>query len=254
MTHQTDPELLTTVLQLLTNQGTEGLAEGIRLLVNEAMRQERSQVIQAQPYERFDTRQAHFIGFKPKTMLTRLGPVTFSVPQVRGGIEFFPSAHQGIAAARRAVFPSIPRQHCQFHLQQNTQAYVPRLDQRSDVATSIRAIFNCSDRASAQLRLKETVAAYAQSAPKLAAWMGKNIPEGFSAFTFPTAHQRRLRTSNPIERVNKEQKRRTRVAGIFPNEASPLRLVSALLVETSDQWEIERIHLILQTNAQPSQS
>jgi transposase-like protein len=392
MTHQTDLELLNTVLQLLTDQGTNGLAEGIRLLVNEAMRQERSQVLQAQPYQRVETRQGHANGFKPKTLATRLGPVTFSIPQVRGDLDFYPSAldkgirseqalklalaemyvqggstrkvsaiveelcghsvsstqvsqcaakldaeleswrnrplescayvyldaryekvrqggqvvdcailialgirpdgkrsilgvsvalseaeahwrqflsslqqrglhaplliisddHQGIAAARKAVFPAVPWQRCQFHLQQNAQAYVPRLDQRAQVASSIRAIFNCGDRASAQLRLKETVAAYAQNAPKLASWMEKNIPEGFSVFAFPAAHQRRLRTSNPLERVNMEIKRRTRVAGIFPNEASLLRLVSALLVETSDQWEIEKIYLNMQTNTQPS--
>jgi putative transposase len=82
--------------------------------------------------------------------------------------------------------------------------------------------------------------------------MESNIPQGFTVFGFPAAHQRRLRTSNPIERVNIELKRRTRVAGIFPNEASLLRLVSALLIEISDQWETEKIYLNMQPNTQPS--
>ena len=73
-TRRTDPELLNTVLQLLTDQGaTGGLAEGIRLLVDEAMRQERSQALQAQPYQRTKPRQGHANGFKPKTLATRVG-------------------------------------------------------------------------------------------------------------------------------------------------------------------------------------
>jgi hypothetical protein len=80
------------------------------------------------------------------------------------------------------------------------------------------------------------VASYAESAPKLAAWMEKNIPQGLAIFALPPAQQRRRRTTNALERVNRELKRRTRVAGLFPNEASLLRLVSALLAEHSDEW------------------
>ena len=92
-THRTDPELLNTVLQLLTDHGaTNGFAEGLRLLVDEAMRQERSQALQAQPYQRTKTRQGHANGFKPKTLNTRLGPIQFRVPQVRGALDLYPSA------------------------------------------------------------------------------------------------------------------------------------------------------------------
>lgn len=80
------------VLQLLTDQGHDGFAEGLRLLVNEAMRVERQHVLQAQPYERTDTRKGYANGFKPKTLASRLGPITFRVPQVRGETAFYPSA------------------------------------------------------------------------------------------------------------------------------------------------------------------
>ena len=73
--------------------------------------------------------------------------------------------------------------------------------------------------------------------------MEENLPQGLAIFAFPAPHQRRLRTSNPLERFNRELKRRTRVAGMFPNEASLLRLVSALLAETSDEWESGKIYL-----------
>ncbi|CAN5470349.1 IS256 family transposase [soil metagenome] len=383
MTHQIDSDLLTTVLQLLTTEGSSGFAEGLRLLVNEAMVQERSAVLQARPYERCEARLGRSNGFKPKTLATRIGPIAFRVPQVRDGVDFYPSAlekglrseqalmlalaemyvqgvstrkvtkiveelcghsvsssqvsacaarldgelqswrerplgacpylildaryekvrqggqlldcavliaigigldgkrsilgvsvalseaeahwrtflsslqsrglhglsfivsdaHAGLGAARAAVFPSVPWQRCQFHLQQNAQAYVPRLDLRAKVASDIRSIFLCPDLPSASARLKDLVAAYTPSAPKLALWMEDNLPQGFAVFSLPVSHQRRLRTSNPLERVNQEIKRRTRVASLFPNEASLLRLVSALLCEISEDWLTGKTYL-----------
>src|SRR5690606_36202972 len=92
MTHPNNPDLLNTVLQVLTTQGTPGLAEGLRLLLNEAMRQERSAVLQAQPYERSEERLGHANGFKPKPLATRVGQIDLRVPQVRNVVDFYPSA------------------------------------------------------------------------------------------------------------------------------------------------------------------
>ncbi len=80
-------------------------------------------------------------------------------------------------------------------------------------------------------------------ASKLALWMEYNLPQGFAVFSLPESHQKRLRTSNSIERVNQEIKRRTRVASRFPIEASFLRLVSALLTEISDEWITQKTYL-----------
>ncbi len=360
-------------------------------LVDEAMRRERSAVLQAEPYERTDSRKGLANGFKPKTLATRIGLITFQVPQVRSGVDFYPSSlekgirseqalklalaemyvqgvstrkvatvveelcgssvsstqvskcaakldaelqtwrnrplasfpylvldaryekvrhagclvdcailialgvdeagkrtilgvsvalseaeahwrqflsslqqrglhgvsyivsddHMGLGAARAAVFPSVPWQRCQFHLQQNAQAYVPRLELRAQVAEDIRTIFNSPDRPCAQARLKTIVAKHATKAPKLAAWMEENLPQAFTVFSLPTPHQRKLRTSNALERVNQEIKRRTRVASLFPNEASVLRLVTALLVEISEQWETGKIYLNIKSLNQP---
>jgi transposase-like protein len=161
--------------------------------------------------------------------------------------------HHGLKAARKAVFPAVLWQRCQFHLQQNAQAYVPKLDQRTEVAEAIRSIFTSPSRAAAEQRLKEVVAGYAKSCPKLASWMEENLPDGFSVFSLPLAHRKRLRTSNAIERINQELKRRTRVASLFPNEASLLRLVTALLAEFSEEWETAKIYLNMENHtAQPT--
>ena len=134
----------------------------------------------------------------------------------------------------------------------NAQAYVPRLDQRAEVARAIRSVFDSPTRPAADLRLKEVVALYAQGTPKLAAWMEENLPEGLTVLALPPAHQKRMRTSNALERVNQEIKRRTRVARLFPNEASLLRLVTALLAETSQEWESGKIYLNMEIQNPPS--
>ena len=392
MTHQNDSELLNTILQQLNDTGLGGLLDGFRILLNEAMLRERSQALGAQPYERTDSRQGYANGFKPKTVHTRMGQLNLDIPQVRGPVDFYPSAlekglrseqalklalaemyvqgvstrrvaaiveelcghsvssthvsqcaakldtlletwrnaplsqvpyvildaryekvrqdgqvldcavliasgvepsgkrrilgvsvalseaevhwrefltrlqerglcgvsyfvsddHAGLKAARRAVFPSVPWQRCQFHLQQNAQAYVPKLDQRSKVAAQIRSVFNSADHPAAVQRIKEVVKEHLKTTPKLAQWMEENLPEGLTVFTLPAEHQRRMRTTNSLERVNQELKRRTRVAGIFPNEASLLRLISARLMEISEEWETGKIYLNMQSQNPPT--
>jgi transposase-like protein len=152
-------------------------------------------------------------------------------------------AHAGLKAALKAVFPSVPWQRCQFHLQQNAQAYVTKMSRKREVADSIRAIFNAENAAEAERLLKQTATKYEKDMPQLAAWMLDNIPQGLSVFQFPAEHRRRIRTSNIAERVNQEIRRRTRVARIFPNTASCERLVSAILMETSEQWVSGKIYL-----------
>ena len=109
---------------------------------------------------------------------------------------------------------------------------------RLEVAAEIRSIFNAPDRTTAEELLQAAIQKYAVSAPRLSAWLEDNLSEGFSVFDFPLEHRRMIRTTNSLERINKEVRRRTRVVGVFPNEASCLRLVSALLMEMSEEWQI----------------
>jgi putative transposase len=155
--------------------------------------------------------------------------------------------HAGLGAARRAVFGGIPWQRCQFHLQRNASAYVPRREMVSTVAEDIRTIFNAPNRATAEAYLAEVVKKYEQTASRLADWLEKNIPQGLTVFDFPSAHRRRIRTTNGLERVSREIRRRTQVVSIFPNEASCLRLISAILMENDEAWQTGRRYLSFET-------
>jgi putative transposase len=158
-------------------------------------------------------------------------------------------AHEGLKAARIAVFGGVPWQRCQFHLQQNAGAHVTRQDMRRDVAEDLRTVFNAPDRYTAEAYLKNIIQKYAQVAPALADWLEKNIPEGLTVFSFPASQRRRLRTSNGLERLSREIKRRTRVVSIFPNEAACLRLISAILMEINEERQVDdRIYLSIETN------
>jgi len=151
--------------------------------------------------------------------------------------------HAGLKAARQAVMPGVPWQRCQFHAIQNAMAHVPKVAMRTDVARDLRRIFDADETAEAERRLRDAVARYQKTAPQLAAWLEENVPEALTVLRIPAAHRRRLRTTNGLERLNKEIKRRTRVATLFPNEASLLRLASAVLSEISDDWETDRAYL-----------
>jgi len=162
------------------------------------------------------------------------------------GIEMIVSDdHAGLKQARKACFPGIAWQRCQFHLMQNAMHYVPKVAMRTEAATDLRNVFNAPDRHEADRLLKQLVAKYQETAPDLAAWIESDLPEGLTVFELPSSHRRRLRTSNMLERVNQEIKRRTRVATLFPNEASLLRLVSAILSEISDDWETGKVYLTM---------
>jgi transposase-like protein len=159
--------------------------------------------------------------------------------------------HTGLKQARKACFPGVVWQRCQFHLMQNALHYVPKISMRTEVIVDLRNVFNAPDRAEADRLLGQLVKKYRSSAPDLSSWLETDVPEGLAVFELPATHRRRLRTTNMLERTNQEIKRRTRVATLFPNEASLLRLVSAILSEISDDWETGKTYL---TTSGPSKS
>jgi transposase-like protein len=382
VTYRNDFTLPAELMEQVAEQGLAILPDLIRMVINAAMQAERSEYLQAEHYQHTPERTGHANGYKPKTLRTRIGDITFAVPQVREG-GFYPQAlekglrseraltlalaemyvqgvstrkvkriteqlcgininssavsqaasqldselakwrdrplgeypflfldayyeqvredghvrglavlsavginpqgkreilgvsvslsehevhwrtfleslkqrglggvqlitsddHAGLRAARLAVFGGIPWQRCQFHLQQNAQAYVPRKDMLSEVASDIRMIFDAPDRSTAETYLAKTVEKYSKNASRLSEWLANNIPEGLTVFAFPAAFRKQLRTTNGVERLHREVRRRARVVSIFPNPASCLRLVSAVLAEMSEEWLTGRTYI-----------
>jgi transposase-like protein len=154
------------------------------------------------------------------------------------GVRFVTSDdHAGLAAARKAVLPGAVWQRCQFHLARNAIHHAPSAASRKAIGRQLRAVWNATDRASAEAELARIVEAYTDGATKLATWLEHAIPEGLAVFSLPEAHWRRMRTANPIERaIQQELKRRTRKIRVFPNEAALERLATAILVEIDEEW------------------
>ena len=388
--HETDSRTLGRALEILTENGMDGMAKALEIVFNAAMKIERAEFLGAGPFERTDDRIGHANGFKPRRIQTRVGALDLAIPQVRGLDDgeagFYPRSiergvrseralklalaemyvqgvstrkvmaiteklcgyevsstqvsramqgldpelqswrerpigenpylildaryekvrqsgavidcavliaigitpqgkrsilgvsvslseaevhwrqflaslrkrglhgmrliisddHAGLKAARQAELTGVPWQRCQFHLQRNASAHVPKIAMRREVARALRSIFNAPDREEARRRVQLVVESYRKSAPKLAAWIDDNVAEGLTIFEFPEHQRRNLRTTNLLENLNREVRRRTRVATIFPNDASLLRLVSAVLVEVSDGWETDRIYIAME--------
>jgi len=144
--------------------------------------------------------------------------------------------HAGMKSARKAVFPSVPWQRCQFHLAQNAQSYAPKKSMREEIGQVMREIFNCPNIEMARDMVKRAVEKYQKKAPEFAKWLENNVEEGLTVYQFPQEHRKKIRTSNGIERLNREIKRRTRVAVLFPNKASALRLVTGVIIEIHEGW------------------
>lgn len=151
--------------------------------------------------------------------------------------------HAGLRAALQACFGGVRWQRCQFHLAKNLFDHLPPNVPQREASADLRAVFNAPDRSEAERLLDRMVSKHTSEAKKLAAWLEENVPEGLTVFDFPAEHRRRLRTNNGLERLNREVKRRTRVASIFPNEDSLLRLATAVLLETDDNWQTEKRYL-----------
>lgn len=387
MTHPSQFTRCHEAIQLLAEHGFDGLANAFELLLNEVMKLERCQALQAAPYQRTDERRGHANGFKDKTVHTRVGDLHLKVPQTRD-VDFYPETlqrgvrseraltaalaemyvcgvstrkvsriveqlcgrqvssstvsrltaqldeelekwrqrplgevpylildaryehvrhegtvvdvalliaigvtpdghrtvlgvsvsdseaevhwreffkalmarglhgcryivsddHPGLKKARTACFSGVPWQRCQFHLMQNAMSYVPSEAMQDEVTADLRDIFDAPDRAEADRRLARAVEKYAAAAPKLSDWMEANVPESLTVLCLPARHRVRMRTSNMLERLNRELKRRTRVVSIFPNDAALLRLASAVLLEIDESWMSSRKYLTMETS------
>jgi transposase-like protein len=145
-------------------------------------------------------------------------------------------AHRGLVAAVGEQLLGAAWQRCRVHFTRNAQDLVPR-SARGGIATVIRFIFEQPDEAAARAELRRVVDSLRPRFPAVASLLTDAEADLLVHFTFPEAHRRQIRSTNPLERLNKEIKRRTAVVGIFPNRASLIRLVGMVLAEQDDEWQ-----------------
>jgi transposase-like protein len=150
-------------------------------------------------------------------------------------------AHEGLKRAIAQVL-GCPWQRCTVHFLRDMQGHVHRSQQQM-VAAAVRQVFAAEDGAEARTRLASVVAGLEGAAPKVALLLEAAEEELLAFMSFPREHWPKLRSTNPLERLNKEIARRSDVVGIYPNDASLIRLAGALLLEQNDEWLVGRRYL-----------
>jgi transposase-like protein len=160
------------------------------------------------------------------------------------GVELLVSDdHEGLKAAIARHFQGASHQRCQVHYARDLLGMVGAA-RRKELGADLRAIFAAPDRKQALIIASSVAQKWRKkSNEKVAEHMEEHIEECLSCLAFPESHRRRIRTTNGLERLNQEIKRRTRVIRIFPNRESCLRLISALAVEQSEEWLTGRRYL-----------
>ena len=144
--------------------------------------------------------------------------------------------HPGLVKAIDEQLLGSAWQRCRVHLTRNAQDLVPR-SARSMVASAIRMVIEQPDGMSAREQLDRVIDGFRPRFPAVAELLTRAEPDLLAHFAFPQPHRRQIRSTNPLERLNKEIKRRTAVVGIFPNRASVIRLVGMVLAEQDDEWQ-----------------
>ncbi len=152
-------------------------------------------------------------------------------------------AHEGLKSAIRRAF-SASWQRCRVHWMRNALSYVPKA-QQSMAAAALRQAFIQPDRASASQALRHVADQLRDKWPKLGMFIDDSETDVLAHMDFPTQHRTRIHSTNSLERLNKEVKRRADVVGIFPNEGSIIRLIGAVLLEANDEWQTQ--HRYMQT-------
>ena len=150
-------------------------------------------------------------------------------------------AHEGLKVAIRRVVGA-SWQRCRVHWVRNALSYVPK-GQQSMVAAALRQAFIQPDRASASQALRHVADQLSGKWPKLGAFIDESETDVLAHMDFPVQHRSKVHSTNPLERLNKEVKRRADVVGIFPNEGAIIRLIGAVLLEANDEWQLQNRYM-----------
>ena len=174
-------------------------------------------------------------------------PRTLANRGLRGVKLVIADAHPGLRAAVDKVLGATV-QRCRAHFMRNALAHVPK-GQREMVAAAIRTAFVQEDVDAASRQWRQVADSLRPRFEKLAQLMDEAETDVLAFMGFPREHRTKIHSTNPLERVNKEIKRRTNVVGIFPNDEVIVRLVGAILIEQNDEWAVARRYLTLETVA-----
>ena len=156
------------------------------------------------------------------------------------GVQFVVSDdHGGLRQAIQKHFQGATWQRCQVHLMRNVLGRCS-VRHRLEIISAVRIIFNSQDKSEARRRLDEFVGTFQKIAPKAVACMEEGCEDAMAVMCLPEKYRKRLRTTNMQERLNEEIRRRERVIRIFPNDASVLRIIGALLLEQNEKWQTQR--------------
>jgi transposase-like protein len=147
--------------------------------------------------------------------------------------------HEGIKAAVSGEMPGVEWQRCVVHFERNVISHVPA-SEMSEIAEDLKAIFKVRREKTARELAKEFVELYGSRFPKAVSVFEAGIDDALSYLSFPGSHHARLRTTNMLERLFREVKRRTRVVGVFPNEVSASTLATEIALRSSEQWALKR--------------
>ena len=153
--------------------------------------------------------------------------------------------HQGLKRAIAEVIPETAWQRCYVHFLRNALDHLPRKAD-DDCLTELRWLYDRRDAAEARLHLRAWLERWSAKYPKLCAWVEESIEETWTFYRSPREHHKHLKSTNLLERLNQELKRRTHVVRIFPNEASCLRLIRALACEQHEEWLDGPLYLDMQ--------
>jgi len=151
-------------------------------------------------------------------------------------------AHTGLVAAIQEGFPGASWQRCKVHFMRNILAHIPQRS-KDAFAKDLKQIWLAEDAAHARAFAVALAEKYRSKYPKAIECLENGLEDSFAFFSFPMIDQRKIASSNMIERLNKEIRRRTRVVGIFPNESSYMRLVCSYILEYAEDWAYERVYL-----------
>ena len=154
---------------------------------------------------------------------------------LRGMAVVTSDAHEGLVAALHDVWPDAAWQRCQAHFSRNVSDAAPKR-LRAGLRSEMTEMFNCRTLAEAEARRDRILADYAEEAPQACERLDAGFDDAMTAMRLPEQMRRCARTSNYLERLNKEIKRRSNVVGVFPSDGSAVRLVGALLMEENDRW------------------